>query len=115
MTLDEYQSHANATAAYPGRGEPLGLVYTVLGLSEVGEVMGKLKKAIRDEGYGDATMFLQPARRDAIAAELGDILWYVAQTATELGLDLDDVAHENVQKLRSRQERGVISGDGDNR
>jgi NTP pyrophosphatase (non-canonical NTP hydrolase) len=47
--------------------------------------------------------------------ELGDVLWYVAQVATELGLDLDAIAEGNIEKLLSRQRRGVLSGSGDNR
>ena len=43
------------------------------------------------------------------------MLWYVAQTATELALDLDEVAQANLDKLRSRQRRGVLSGSGDDR
>jgi len=47
--------------------------------------------------------------------ELGDVLWYVAQLASELGLDLDRVAEANLEKLLSRQRRGVLSGSGDDR
>jgi NTP pyrophosphatase (non-canonical NTP hydrolase) len=50
-----------------------------------------------------------------MSKELGDVLWYVAQLATELDLDLDEIAQENLDKLRSRQRRGVLSGSGDER
>jgi len=50
-----------------------------------------------------------------MAKELGDVLWYVAQLATELELDLDEIAHANLDKLLSRQQRGVLSGSGDER
>jgi NTP pyrophosphatase (non-canonical NTP hydrolase) len=50
-----------------------------------------------------------------MAKELGDVLWYVAQLASELGLELDEIAQTNLDKLLSRQRRGVLSGDGDDR
>jgi NTP pyrophosphatase (non-canonical NTP hydrolase) len=68
------------------------------------------KKAIRDDA---ATV--SGERREAMAKELGDVLWYVAQLASELGLDLDAIAEENLEKLFSRQRRGVLSGNGDDR
>ena len=68
------------------------------------------KKVIRDdEGI------LSDERRAAMSKELGDVLWYVAQLASELELDLDEVASENLEKLFSRQRRGVLSGSGDDR
>jgi len=54
-------------------------------------------------------------QREAISKELGDVLWYLAQLATELGLDLDNIAQNNLDKLLSRQERGQLHGSGDNR
>jgi NTP pyrophosphatase (non-canonical NTP hydrolase) len=68
------------------------------------------KKAIRDDG-GE----IGEQRRAAMAKELGDVLWYVAQLATELELDLDKIAQANLDKLLSRQRRGVLSGSGDER
>jgi NTP pyrophosphatase (non-canonical NTP hydrolase) len=50
-----------------------------------------------------------------MAKELGDVLWYVAQLASELELDLDEIAQTNLEKLLSRQRRGVLSGSGDDR
>ena len=109
MELSDYQARSRATAVYPGAGE--NLVYPALGLcGESGEVAEKVKKAIRDDGG-----VLTPERRDALADELGDVLWYVAQVATEAGLDLGEVAAGNLAKLRSRQERAVLQGSGDSR
>ena len=69
-----------------------------------------MKKAISDDG-GELT----EERRDALAAELGDVLWYVAQLATEAGLELDEIAADNLSKLLSRKERGALQGSGDTR
>lgn len=101
--FDQYQQEAKTTAIYP---EQSGIEYTALGLaSEAGEYAGKIKKWIRDGVLND---------EDAVA-ELGDILWYVAMCADELGYDLSEVAERNLEKLRSRSLRNVISGSGDNR
>jgi NTP pyrophosphatase (non-canonical NTP hydrolase) len=109
VQLSDYQHRSRATAVYPGAGD--NLTYPALGLcGEAGECAEKVKKAIRDDG-GDLT----PERRDALAAELGDVLWYMAQLATEAGLDLDQVAEDNLAKLLSRQRRGVLQGSGDAR
>ena len=109
MRLSDYQEGARATAVYPGCGD--NLLYPTLGLcGEAGEVAEKVKKAIRDDGG-----ILTEDRREALAAELGDVLWYVAQLATEAGLELDAIAEANLQKLLSRQARQVLAGSGDRR
>ena len=109
MELAEYQRLSRATAVYPNAGA--NLTYPALGLcGEAGESAEKVKKAIRDDGGR-----LTPARREELAAELGDVLWYLAQLATEAGLDLDEIAEENLHKLLSRRERGVLQGSGDRR
>ena len=108
MELAEYQRLSRRTAGYP-REE--WLAYPALGLAgEAGEVANQAKKVIRDDGSE-----LTEERRAAMSKELGDVLWYVAQLATELDLDLDAVAAENLQKLASRQRRGVLHGAGDER
>ncbi|HEX3391047.1 MAG TPA: nucleoside triphosphate pyrophosphohydrolase family protein [Solirubrobacteraceae bacterium] len=108
MDLSEYQRLSRRTAEYPREA---WLAYPALGLAgEAGEVAEHAKKAIRDDGgsVGDE-------RKAAMAKELGDVIWYVAQIATELGLDLDEIAEQNLAKLLSRQQRGVLSGSGDDR
>ena len=108
MEFSEYQLRAQSTATYP---DDAALAYPALGLAgEAGEVADHVKKAIRDDG-GEIT----PERLQAIAKELGDVLWYVAQLATELGLDLEQIAEGNLEKLRSRHVRGVLAGSGDDR
>ncbi len=108
MQFADYQRRSRRTAEYPREA---WLSYPALGLAgEAGEVAEHVKKAIRDDA-GEVT----PERREAVAKELGDVLWYVAQLATELELDLDAVAAGNLEKLLSRQRRGVLSGSGDDR
>jgi NTP pyrophosphatase (non-canonical NTP hydrolase) len=109
MDFAEYQEKARGTAAYPVIGHRV--IYPTLGLAnEAGEVAGKIKKIFRDkEGViGDS-------EREALRAELGDVLWYLAQVSTELGLSLDDIAAHNIIKLLDRKARGRIRGDGDDR
>jgi len=69
-----------------------------------------MKKVIRDKGGK-----IDPETRNEISKELGDILWYLAQMATELHLSFDKVAEQNIEKLQSRKARGKLRGDGDNR
>ncbi|MBJ7329473.1 MAG: nucleoside triphosphate pyrophosphohydrolase family protein [Solirubrobacteraceae bacterium] len=108
-TFAEYQHDSRATAVYPDAGD--NLLYPTLGLcGEAGEVAEKVKKMLRDDAG-----VLSDERRAAISKELGDVLWYVAQVATEAGLDLEAIAGANLAKLRSRQERGVLTGSGDDR
>jgi NTP pyrophosphatase (non-canonical NTP hydrolase) len=108
VDFSDYQRFSRRTAEYP---RDAWLSYPALGLAgEAGEVAEHAKKAIRDDGAS-----ITDERRAALAAELGDVLWYTAQLATELGLELDDIARGNLEKLFSRQARGVLSGSGDNR
>jgi NTP pyrophosphatase (non-canonical NTP hydrolase) len=108
MDLSEYQRRSRRTAEYPREA---WLAYPALGLAgEAGEVAEHAKKAIRDDGGS-----VSDKRKSAMAKELGDVLWYVAQIATELELDLDEIAEQNLAKLLSRQQRGVLSGSGDER
>jgi NTP pyrophosphatase (non-canonical NTP hydrolase) len=109
MNFEEYQIKSRRTAKYPMAGE--NFIYPTLGLcGEAGEVAEKIKKVIRDSGGKIST-----EKKADIERELGDVLWYLSQIATELGLSLEKVAKTNLDKLSSRLERGVLGGDGDNR
>jgi NTP pyrophosphatase (non-canonical NTP hydrolase) len=109
MKFSDYQTRSRVTAQYPAIGH--SVIYPVLGLiNEAGEVAGKIKKVFRDKG-GE----ISAETREAIKAELGDVLWYIVQVCTELEISLDDVAEANLAKLLDRQVRGKIRGDGDNR
>lgn len=109
MNFKEYQEKSRKTAIYPEAGN--NFIYPTLGLSgEAGEVAEKIKKAIRDkEGIVDEE------RKKEIEKELGDVLWYVSQLASELKLSLNEIAEKNIEKLYSRMDRGKLKGDGDNR
>lgn len=110
MTLNEYQEAAHATSKSATIGGDI-LLYPVLGLAgEVGELLNKVKKNYRDSGG-----IYTHADRNALIAELGDILWYVSEVATQLSVELDRVATDNVLKLADRANRGVIGGNGDER
>jgi NTP pyrophosphatase (non-canonical NTP hydrolase) len=109
MTAEFYEMKAGQTAIFP---KDKALEYLALGLtSEAGEVAGKVKKLIRDgadmEGY--------ELKKIAIASEIGDVLWYCAMMAKEVGVPLNEIMKENLKKLHSRKERGTLSGSGDNR
>lgn len=115
----EYQERAVDTAVYPGQGGLMGLLYVALGLGETGEVQGKIKKLLRDTDFDLDKMIAKGDYdiefRKAVAKELGDVLWYVAQMCNELGLEMSVVAESNLAKLADRKERGVLKGSGDNR
>lgn len=109
MTLNEYQNMAKETAIYPTLGHPI--VYPALGLAgEAGEVAEKVKKLCRDDNC-----VLTDVKKTELMKEAGDVLWYLAAIATELGVTLQDIAWMNIDKLQSRKERNTIGGNGDNR
>lgn len=102
--FDTYQEKVSETAIYPAEYE---MVYPLLGLmGEVGEFCNKYKKVLRDDA--------EFPEKD-IVSELGDILWYLAQTANDFGIEFSDVAYRNIKKLQDRKNRGVLGGSGDTR
>jgi NTP pyrophosphatase (non-canonical NTP hydrolase) len=110
VNFKEYQRAACETAVYPEIGT-LGEIYPVMGLaSEAGELSGAIKKIYRDEAGA-----FYPNTLKELSLELGDVLWYVAQVAEKLGLELDDIATANLAKLESRKQRGVLQGSGSDR
>lgn len=112
MTFNEYQKQAKTTALYKDTvAEDKHLIYTVLGLvGESGEFAEKIKKLYRDKGGK-----LGAEEKAELVKELGDVLWYAASIASELGVSLGDVAQINADKLQSRRDRGKVQGEGDNR
>jgi NTP pyrophosphatase (non-canonical NTP hydrolase) len=104
--LNNYQMQARKFAIYP---EDAKITYPALGLAgEAGEVADKVKKIIRDRR--DDARF-----KGEIAKEIGDVMWYCAVLAEDLGFSLQQVAEMNIYKLQQRKAVGKISGEGDNR
>lgn len=113
MDFFEYEDAAASTAIYPESGQATltALNYTVLGLcGEAGEIANKVKKIYRDKDG-----VLSAEDRAELSKEIGDVLWYLARGAAELGYTLEEIAEYNAEKLASRHARGVIAGSGDNR
>jgi NTP pyrophosphatase (non-canonical NTP hydrolase) len=108
LTLNEYQALALQTAIF---STDKNISYLTLALcGEVGEVADKVKKVIRDK-HGQ---FYAPDMA-AIALELGDAMWYIANIAKFLGYGLSDIGRLNLEKIQSRIERGTLHGSGDER
>lgn len=108
MTLNDYQKAALETAVYP---KEYKIIYPALGITEeAGECCGKVKKIIRDNDG----VFTDEKKLE-IAKEIGDVLWYCATLAHDIGYTLEEVCKMNVEKLRSRKQRNKLNGSGDNR
>lgn len=110
MTFDEYSKQALTTVL--STGDPFkDLLHWVLGLNgEAGEVAEKLKKIIRDKNS-----VISEEDKQEMAKEIGDVLWYLAVFAHDLGVPFDAIAQQNLDKLKSRKDRGALGGNGDNR
>jgi len=108
MTFDEYQEKAKTFARFTIIGEPF--VYPALGLAgETGEVLEKIKKSFRDKVERDAEW------SRSVGKELGDVLWYLAILADQLGLTFQEVVDLNIAKLEKREKEGTLHGSGDDR
>lgn len=108
MKLNEYQIAALKHANFAVDAQ---IDYLTLALcGEAGEVANKVKKVMRDR---QGKLFADDVKE--IGSELGDVLWYLSVLANRLGITLSDLARENLNKIQSRADRGVISGSGDNR
>jgi NTP pyrophosphatase (non-canonical NTP hydrolase) len=122
MTLNEYQNKAMETCMPSCFNDSymMGLLQ-----EESGELQGKVNKAIRTKFItikDGMITFSFPKDLEAIEdfdtlleKELGDVLWACAGIASVRGWKLGDVATNNLEKLASRKQRGVIAGEGDNR
>ena len=107
--FDLYQDEAESTAIYPDKGD--NIYYPALGLAgEAGEVCEKIKKIMRDQKG-----FITQENEDELVKELGDVLWYVANIASEINRNMSEIAEVNLQKLEDRKNRGKLQGSGYNR
>lgn len=97
MTINEYQQLAMRTSNR--LLAPTGhLENGVLGIAgEGGEVADLVKKHLF-QGH--------PLDEQHIAKELGDICWYIAETATAIGYDLEHIMQMNIEKLKARYPDG---------
>lgn len=97
MTINEYQKLA-MTTLNPALSEKDVLINGVMGLcGESGEAIDIVKKHLAQGHELD---------RDALIKELGDIAWYLAETATVLGVSLEEVLTLNIEKLKKRYPEG---------
>ena len=97
MTFNEYQKLA-MTTLNPELSQKDTLVNGVMGLcGEAGEVIDLVKKHLHQGHELD---------REAIKKELGDIAWYLAETAYVLGFSLEEVFQGNIEKLKMRYPEG---------
>lgn len=116
MELNEYQKRAMCTCMDSCDNH----AYMLTGLvGEVGELFSKIAKGIRKDKTGFIYNYLfdsfTESEKHDIKSELGDCVWFIAGIADTFGWTLEDVCQDNINKLASRKERGVIDGDGDNR
>ena len=120
MELNEYQEKAMSTCL-PSCNN---FAYMSLGLvSEVGELAGKVAKAVRKEEitlFGNDLYCGKQVPEDGgaelhkgLIGELGDVLWFVAGVCNVLGIPLEDVGESNLAKLAERKKNGTIIGNGD--
>jgi NTP pyrophosphatase (non-canonical NTP hydrolase) len=103
MDFNEYQKLAQQTAIYT---DPMYLVTSLM--IEAAEAADLFVKLLL---RGDDVEI----DKVKVVSELGDVLWNLANMAADQGLKLEDIAIFNVEKLKSRQARGVIQGSGGDR
>jgi NTP pyrophosphatase (non-canonical NTP hydrolase) len=111
MTFDEYQNEALTTAHASGVDPLMQTTVWAMGVAgESGEVIEKWKKIV---AYKDGKVSKEDLAE--LSKELGDVVWYIAILAHDLGLSFEDIMQLNLKKLADRKTRNVITGQGDNR
>lgn len=106
MTINEYQKLA-MTTLNPELSQKDILINGVMGLcGESGEAIDIVKKWLAQGHELD---------KEKLAKELGDVAWYLAETATALGLNLEDIFAGNIEKLKKRYPEGFDSARSVNR
>lgn len=115
MTINEYMVRAHETAVYPEDDQMKAIAYLILGLTgEAGETANTFKKYLRGD-MSHENGKIDPVKLDEmfhkILDEIGDVLWYVAELCTTIGIPIEEVARANLAKLKRRNEEGTIKGD----
>lgn len=97
---NEYQGLAEQTMN-PALSDKEKLLNCCLGLAgEVGEFVDAVKKH---------TFQGHELNTEHLSKELGDILWYVANAASALGVDMGSIMAQNIKKLSARYPNGFSS------
>ncbi|MGM9975320.1 MAG: nucleoside triphosphate pyrophosphohydrolase family protein [Bulleidia sp.] len=97
MEINEYQTLA-MTTLNPALSQKDVLINSVMGLcGESGEAIDIVKKWLAQGHQLD---------KEHLAKELGDIAWYLAEAATALDLNLEDILEANIEKLKKRYPEG---------
>lgn len=123
MNFDDYRDFTDETAIYPMVPADFAAIdgYDLENWASMGYPVGKLcgeageLAEMHFKAFRDDKCVISPERKEAMKKELGDVLYYVARIAIHLGVSLDDIATDNMAKLRDRKDRGVLQGSGDNR
>lgn len=104
ITMNGYQGFVKGMKVYP---EKYAIVYPALGIAgEAGEIAEKVKKWLR----GDKEL-----NKELLMKEIGDVMWYCASMADDLGYTLEEVVIANIEKLEKRKQENKLKGDGDTR
>ena len=103
MLLKQYQTQAKQFAMYSNDMYPIASL--MVESAELADLF--IKPKLR----GD----IKPIDRKEVISEAGDVLWNLANLLSDQGIDLDEVAKYNIEKLASRMARGVVKGDGGDR
>lgn len=97
MNFEEYQDLAGRTS----RGDHSDLERLTNGALGVGGEAGEVVELVKKHRYHG-----HPLDKDDMTKELGDVLWYIAEICTAVGISMDEVAQRNIDKLRARYPEG---------
>lgn len=100
----DYQKQAKTTFATDS-----SMAVIALGVAgEAGEVADLVKKIVGHK----ITTYKGKDALEALSDELGDVLWYISAMCTYLGINMSDVALNNIKKLQERYPNGFVTGGG---